>query len=207
MKKYVLLLLVCLVITTVARAQREKAYGDDKAFEKSDILLAAGASFGYFGFYGSYTSASIPIIVAVEYGLVKYVSLGGFVSYQSYAYSDTYRETIPPHNKVPYDYVYSAISMGVKGSFHVFPYLNDKFQTEIDDSRMDAYLTAYAGVSFHSYRELTSTGYTGYDKLVPRYFAGPGAGFRYMFINRFGAFAEAGVGAVGLTTIGVVYKL
>jgi len=111
MKKYVLLLLVCLVITTVARAQREKAYGDNKAFEKSDILLAAGASFGYFGFYGSYTSASIPVIVAVEYGLVKYVSLGGFVSYQSYAYSDTYQETIPPYNNVPYDYVYSAISM------------------------------------------------------------------------------------------------
>ena len=138
---------------------------------------------------------------------LKYVSLGGFVSYQSYAYSDTYQETIPPYNNVLYDYVYSAISMGLKGSFHVFPYLNDKFQTEIDDSRMDAYLTAYAGVSLHSYRELTSTGYTGYDKLVPRYIAGPGAGFRYMFINRFGAFAEAGVGAVGFTTIGVVYKL
>ena len=208
MKKFVLLLLVYLVITTSAQAQsRQSAYAKEKAYEQKDILLTAGASFGYSGFYGTYTSASVPIIVAVEYAFLKYVSIGGFVGYQSYSYTDTYQEALPPYTNVNYSYVYSAISLGLKGSFHVLPYLNDRFKTGIDDSRMDAYLTAYVGASFHSYREVTSTGYTGYDKLVPRYIVGPGAGFRYMFIDRFGAFAEAGVGAVGFTTVGVVYKL
>ena len=206
MKKYVLLLLACLVIAATTQAQRTKAYADDKAFEQKDILLTAGVSFGYFGFYGSYTSASVPVIVAVEYGAFKYVSRGGFVSYQSYSYSDTYQDANPPYTNVKYDYVYSTISLGLKGSFHVLPYLNDRFKAGIDDSKMDAYLTAYAGVALHSYQERTSTGYTGHDKLAPRYIVGPGAGFRYMFIDRFGAFAEAGVGAVGFTTIGVVYK-
>ena len=207
MKKYVLPLVACLVIAVAAQAQNSKAYGTDKAFEPKDLLLTAGVSFGYFGFYGSYTSASVPVIIAVEYGAFDYVSLGGFVSYQSYSYSSTYRESNPPYTNVKYDYMYSTISLGLKGSFHVLPYINDRFKTGIDDSKMDAYLTAYAGVAFHSYREVTSTGYAEYDKLAPRYIVGPGAGFRYMFVDRFGAFAEAGVGAVGFTTIGVVYKL
>ena len=206
MKKYAIVLVLCLVTTITVLAQRQNAYAQDKAYDAKDILLTAGVSFGYFGFYGNYTSASVPVIVAVEYGIHEYVSLGGFVGYQSYSYSDSYQDGVPPYNKVAYSYVYSAISLGLKGSFHVFPYINDRFQAGVDESRMDAYLTAYAGVSLHNYREVTSTGYSGYDRLVPRYIVGPGAGFRYMFFNSFGAFAEAGVGAVGFTTIGVVYK-
>lgn len=202
MSKYVLMVLACLIITITAQAQQQ-----EKAYEQKDLLLTAGVSFGYFGFYGGSTSASIPVIVAAEYALLEYVSIGGFVGYQRYTYTDVYRQGSPPYDKIKYTYVYSVISLGLKGSFHVFPYVNDRFNTGIDDSRMDAYLTAYLGASFHAYREISNTGYTDYDRFRPRYIIGPGAGFRYMFINSFGAFAEAGVGPVGFTTVGLVYKL
>ena len=177
--------------------------GND-AYEQGDIILGAAISFRYFVYYGGYSSASIPVLVSGEYGFHKYVSGGVFAGYQNYRYEDYYNQNKPPYS-VNYTYSYSSISVGVKGSFHVFPFINDQFNTKVDASRMDAYATAYIGNTFIQYN--TSSGYIRNDILKNRPIVGPGVGFRYTFTPMFGAFAEAGVGATGIATIGLALKL
>lgn len=182
-------------------------FSKDGAFAYGDTYIGIGASFGYFNFYGQYASASIPVVITAEYGLKKYVSLGGFLGIQSYTYENFYHDGIPPYTKVYYSYNCSAVSLGLKGSFHVFPYINDRYDARVDDSQMDAYITAVLGSSFHSYNETTSTGFTDYNRRTSRLVFGPSLGFRYMVTPRVGAFIELGVGAFGLSTAGVVFDL
>ena len=175
------------------------------AYEYGDILIGAGLSFGYFSYYGSYSSASIPLVVSGEYGFKKYFSLGGFLGVQNYKYSGFYYDGI--FSQIPYTYSCSAVSIGLKGSFHVFPFINDRYDARVDDSHMDAYITGFLGSSFHTYREVTSTGYAGYTQNMNRLVLGPSLGFRYMFSPQVGAFVELGVGAFGISTTGVSFNL
>jgi hypothetical protein len=184
-----------------------KSSARDGAYSYGDTYLSVGASFGYFNYYGKYASASVPVVLTAEYGLKKYISLGGFLGIQSYTYEDFYHDGLPPYTKVYYSYNCSAVSLGLKGSFHVFPYINDRYDARVDDSNMDAYITAVLGSSFHSYREVTSTGYADYSRRASRLVFGPSLGFRYMVTPRVGAFVELGVGAFGLSTAGVVFDL
>jgi len=62
------------------------------------------------------------------------------------------------------------------------------------------------GSTFHSYNEVTATGYN-YTTQRNRLVFGPSLGFRYMIAPRVGAFIELGVGAFGLSTGGVVFDL
>jgi len=179
----------------------------EKAYEVDDKILGLGVSFGYFRYYGKYVSASIPLIAHGEYAFHDYVSVGVFFGYQNYKYTDTYNEGSPPYTKVQYTYLYSVVAIGAKGSFHIFPYVNDRWNTGIDDSMMDAYATAFVGYSIHVYKEVTNTGYSEYDKLNNRPVFGPAIGFRYMFVPQVGAFAEAGVGPLGFTSAGVIFNL
>ena len=175
------------------------------AYEYGDILIGTGLSFGYFGYYGSYSSASVPLVLSAEYGLRKYFSLGGFLGVQNYKYTGFYYDGI--FAQVPYTYSCSAVSIGLKGSFHVFPFINDRYDARVDDSSMDAYITGFLGSSFHTYREVTSTGYAGYNQNMNRLVLGPSLGFRYMFSPQVGAFVELGVGAFGISTAGVAFDL
>jgi len=184
----------------------DSGYSRDGAFEFGDTYVGIGTSFGYFNFYGSYSSASVPVVVFAEYGLKKYISLGGFMGIQNYSYESFYHDGLPPYSKIYYSYNCSAVSLGLKGSFHVLPYINDRYDARVDDSQMDAYITAVLGSTFHSYNEVTATGYN-YTTQRNRLVFGPSLGFRYMIAPRVGAFIELGVGAFGLSTGGVVFDL
>lgn len=177
-----------------------KETSNSAAFEKGDLTLNAGFSFGLigygFGYYGS-RSFSVPITANVNYGISDEFSVGGYIGYYGVSYG-------PSDSR----YRLTNFSFGAQGTFHATPFMNEALDFDLDETKIDYYARLILG--FETFR-WTYNGKTFNDEYYSdtdgRVIFGPVIGVRYMFKPNIGVYAEGGRGAYGWLTLGASFKL
>lgn len=174
---------------------------NELAFQKGDLMLNAGFSFGLigygYGYYGS-RSFSVPITANVGYGVSDEISVGAYAGYYGVSYG-------PSGSR----YRLTNYSFGVQGTFHATPILNEALELDIDEKKFDYYAKLILG--FETFR-WTYNGKTFDDDFFrsntdSRAVFGPVLGVRYMFKPNIGFYVEGGRGAYGWLTLGASFKL
>jgi hypothetical protein len=225
MKKnlFTLILLCSLLFTGSAFAQ-------GGAYQKGDKLFNAGVSFGGYNYsYGSLGNRSggfIPVSAALEFGVHESISVGPYVGYASWKYSDSNKGAYRDANGNWVDYVYtntwrhSYISLGVRASWHYVPFLNEHLDLGINESKWDFYATLQAGLVFTRFNYSSTN--RNYDPNDPDWIEyerniqdasnrsypvlSPFLGFKYLFTPKIGVFVEGGRGLFGYGTLGLSAK-
>jgi len=162
-----------------------------KAFNKGDLLISAGFSFGYFGEYGlgGRRLGIIPTTASVEFAFSDYFSVGPYLGYASWTQT------------VGYNYNIQFISLGGRFSFHYLPLLVDIFDTDFDEEQLDFYLSLLSGIELQRATENIAVNNN-------TFIFGPVLGFRYLFNNKkTGIFFEGGRGNFGFATLGLTFRL
>jgi hypothetical protein len=169
-------------------------------FEKGDVLVNAGISFGLIGYsYAGYGNSSfaLPLNASVEFSINENLAVGPYLGYfsRSYSYSSTYRDK------------FSVMSFGGRLSFHASGFLNEKVGWKIDQDKWDIY--GYLFLGYENYKWKYDSDYSGIrtSNNAGRIVLGPVIGGRYFVSERFGLFAEVGRGTFGLMTIGASLKM
>jgi len=175
--------------------QQDTTISKDLSYNEGDLILQVGTSFGYYGYgyVGSRTGFTLPLTASVEYGITENISVGPYLGFARWSYEYT-----------DYKYSWTFISLGGRGSFHYLPYFNEIFESDLDESKYDFYLTLIAGIELRNYSTTYDT--DRYDNDVNVIF-GPVFGFKYYFNPSFSVFFEGGRGAFGYGNIGVSMKL
>ena len=184
MKKYILVVCVMMAVCWNATAQ----------YEKGDLAVNAGISFGLIGYgYGYYGSGSgfLPVSFSGEYSVNERFAVGAYVGYFGRSYNSG-------------DFRFTALSFGARGTFHASPFLREKLDWNISE-KLDVYGSVLLGVETLSwkYRDENISGY--YDNNS-RVILGPVLGIRYFFSPNFAAYFEGGRGAFGVGTLGITAK-
>ncbi len=154
-------------------------------------LVGGGLSLGYYnyGFSGSRSVSVPPLNAYYEFGFHEFITGGPFAGYGRWDYG--YQTS---------NYTWSFTHLGARGSFHVTRFLNEVFDNDIDEEKIDWYITIMSGIEVRSYN---STVYPDlYDNRM-RIFFGPIAGIRYYLGNNFAIYFEGGRGALGALSFGI----
>ncbi len=190
MKRFFLLLLaVSIIVPSSKIAAQKKSY-------QNENLIGAGISLGYYsyGFAGSRSMGVPPLSAYYEKGVHDYFTVGPFVGFARWSYSSSYAGD--------WKYSWTFINVGARGSFHATGFLNDILGMEMDEEKIDWYLTLLLGMEFRNYKD-DYGGHGGIHSNTSNFFIGPSAGVRYYVSDNFAIFAEGGRGALGALTFGV----
>lgn len=164
-------------------------------YEKGDITINAGFSFGLIGYgYGYYGDARgfLPLTANLEYSISENFSVGPYLGIYSRSYGAG-------------DYKFTAMSFGGRGTFHAGDFLNENLGMSINTEKLDIYGSVILG--FETYKwKYADNSFDGYYANGSRLIFGPVLGIRYLFSPAFGAFFEGGRGAFGYGTLGVSMK-
>ena len=211
MRKSLLLctLLTAALQTTFAQDQPAPAPAPDvvpaarQAYSKGDLTLSLGTSLNYLGngwsrSSGQRTGLPLPIILNADYGVHEIISVGGFASF--------YRSGL--ENSVFQSHRTVSMS-GVRATFHLTEFLNEKACTRLDPRKLDIYFGALAGFSVSRYSneweppfEPDRTSNTNVRLLKSTV-----AGLRYFVKPRVGLYVEGGSGQAGRLNFGVTMRL
>lgn len=164
---------------------------DGLAYQEGDKIFLAGISFGYYG-YGLAGTRSVslpPLTAALEFGIHEHFSVGPYIGYASWNYRG-----------FGADYGWDFLAVGARGSFHYVPLLNEALDLDLDEEKLDFYVTLLMGLEFQTY--------SGPDGILSsanntRFVFGPVLGFKYKFNDKLGVYFEGGRGAFGYGTLGV----
>ena len=189
---------------------------------KGSSYVSAGIGFNQFsssfgGYKGPYningwsSSSYFTISGQYEYGIHKYVGIGGFVGasfsgglnfYKGYVYNPDPLYVIAPYKRV---YRGFAIPIGVFGNFHFLQLIADKNGKSFAD-KMDV----YAGVSLGTGPSfaMVKRGYKDYydPRAGVLLYGGIHAGIRYYLKDNIGVYGELGYGQSVFNT-GITFKL
>lgn len=171
------------------------ASGAFAQYEKGDLTLNAGISFGLIGYgYGFAGSSSgfPPLSVNVEYSLNEMFAVGPYVGFFSRDYG-----TIK----------YNALSFGDRGTFHASGFLNENLDLDINEEKLDIYATLILGFETVGWKYDESLWGNQYNANSNSFIFGPVLGIRYNFNPNLGAFFEGGRGAFGYGTLGISVRL
>jgi hypothetical protein len=177
-------------------------FASQAQFEAGDNVLGVGVGIlgGYgVGWNGSDYSESPAINAHFDHGMGDLGpgiwGLGGYVGYKTASYKAHYL------NYYQYDYRYTWLIIGVRGTWHYNEWHGDKLDT------YGGLMLAYRGVNFKDH-----TDYGTYGYLNTYSYSGSGIGFsgflgaRYYFSDKIGAFGELGYGLTALQ-LGLAVKL
>jgi hypothetical protein len=157
--------------------------GFSQAYKQGDKLL--NATVGLNSGYGGLGGATIPLGISFEVGITEAISVGGFADYTSFKYSG-------------YDYGWSFLYFGGRGSYHVNELL------KITNDKLDVYGGLGLGYYTASYSGTANPLYTGaYGGSI--FFTGF-VGGRYYFTDKIGAVVELGGGGVSNFKVGATFK-
>ena len=160
-----------------------------QAYAQGDKILNVGFNLGTYnyGYYGS-RSGFLPINASFELAKTDKLSFGAYAGFASWKY------------KYLNDYGWNYIAFGAKGSFHYLPWLNETLELGMNEEKLDLYVSLLAGIEL---RRVTGEYGSSIYKNSVGLRLGPVLGVKYMFNPKFGAFFEAGRGALGYGNIGV----
>lgn len=181
----VTIILLCSVIS----------YGQDKAYEEGEKVLNVGVSLGYYGygFFGDRSGFALPLNAAFEYGFHEYISVGPYVGYArwNYEYNAGFGDT---------KYTWTFLAVGARGSFHYTEILNELTDGDINEEKVDLYVTLLLGMEFRSYKD--DSGFDYYDNDTA-FRLGPALGVRYLLSKNVGVYLEGGRGTFGWLNFGL----
>ncbi len=194
MKKTNLLLLVFALFFSSLNLSAE-----DKMSYRDHNILGVGISLGYYsyGYLGTRSVGIPPLSAYYELGVQDYITAGPFLGFARWSYS---------YATAASRYSWTFVNVGARGSFHLTGLMNDILGMEINEEKIDWYITLLAGMEFRNYSSDTGWAEGTYDN-TSRFFIGPSTGVRYYFSDSFAVFAEGGYGALGALTFGVSIKL
>ena len=159
-------------------------------------LFSAGISVGSYGYgwAGSRTIGFPPLSASLEIGLHEYITAGPFVGFNRWNYRHT-----------NWNYAWTFIHAGLRGSFHYTGILNELLDGDIDETKLDLYVTLMGGLQLRNYSSTTSGFGDHYSNQI-RLFVGPVAGARYYFSDNLAVFVEGGYGSLGALTGGLTVR-
>ena len=191
MKKTCLLLLVFVLFFSSLNLSAE-----DKMSYRDHKLFGAGISLGYLGtgYLGSRSIGVPPLSAYYEMGVHDYITAGPYLGFARWSYRYA--------GWGDYRYSWTFINVGARGSFHLTGFLNEIFSLEMDEEKIDWYVTLFAGMEFGRYSSSSDWAESTYSN-TSRFFIGPSTGLRYYISDNMAIFAEGGYGAYGAFTFGV----
>ncbi len=155
-------------------------------------IVSAGLSLNYnYGYIGSRSLVIPPVNSYAEIGLHEFVTAGPYVSYSKWDY--------PLQSR-------SFLNLGVRGSYHFSPMINDLLDGSIDEDQIDFYAAVLSGIEFRKYGTGEGLDRAGFRDNT-RLFVGPVAGVRFYFSDDLAVFSEVGRGALGAMTVGLSVRL
>lgn len=184
MKKYYLSILVCLSIFSFTSV---------KAVEKGDFVIQPSLNLGGFGYSGFSGGFNLGVTANLEYTVHDYVSVGGYVGYNSSI------------NSV---YSYSRIGFGARGIFHFWELIENATGSDLKSDKLDIYLPVHLGYHIYRFDSKYTNQYGGvYSPKSGQFRAGGGLGIRYYFNPSIAAALEVGAMEMSWAKIGVAIKL
>ncbi len=186
-------LLLILLLIGISVPSANLAAQDIQSYRDQN-LLGGGLSLGYYsyGYMGSRTMGMPPLSAYFETGVHDHITAGPFLGFARWSYR---------YASLNYNYSWTFINAGVRGSFHLTGFMNEIFGTEIDEEKIDWYFTLLAGLEFRQYSDSGNTT-LDYGNST-NFFLGPSAGVRYYITPPIAVFFEGGRGALGALTFGV----
>lgn len=181
MKKNYILGLACFIGLSLGQIDSFAQY------KTGDIILNPGIGLGYYYGGGSYASFAAGISVNAEFScILDEIAIGPYlaVTRRSYDY-------------VGYDYDYTFIDFGARGTYHFGKLL------KVSNDQFDPYAGVSLGFVATSNNYDGNNNYSSYDGRVQ---GGMYAGARYFFTDKFGVFGEVGVGIYPIF-LGLTFKL
>ncbi len=155
-------------------------------------LISAGVSINYnYGYIGSRSMLIPPSVAYFEVGVHEFITIGPFAAYSRWSYPTRTR---------------SFVNLGVRGSFHLSPLINDLLDGSIDERKIDFYASMISGIELRQYGASDTESVSDFLNNT-RFFLGPVAGVRYYFTDQLGVFSEVGRGALGAFTVGMSMRL
>ncbi|MEQ9167775.1 MAG: hypothetical protein RLO12_16060 [Fulvivirga sp.] len=174
------------------------AHAQDKAYEKGEKVLNVGISLGYYGYgyFGNRTGFTLPLNAAFEYGITEQISVGPYVGYARWAYE----YNVGAGNT---EYSWSFLAAGARGSFHYTEILNELTDGDINEEKVDLYVSLLIGLEFRSYKD--DSGFDYYDNDTA-FRLGANLGVRYLLSKNVGVYLEGGRGTFGWLNLGVTAR-
>lgn len=197
MKRLILGLLLS-ITSLVLYAQTENNNQENETVDYTGkILVGGGLSLGYYnyGFLGSRSISVPPLNAYIEYGVHEFITAGAFVGYGRWSYD--YLSTNS-------GYSWSFLNAGARGSVHITRFFNEVFGQDIDEEKIDWYISILGGLEIRGYN---STLYPDLYDNTTRVFLGPVTGVRYYLGNNFALYLEGGRGSLGYLTFGLSAKI
>lgn len=168
----------------------------NRAYNEGDKIFIAGISFGYYGYgyLGTRTVSLPPLTAALEFGIHENFSVGPYVGYASWKYKNS-----------GFNYGWDFFAVGARGSFHYVPLINDALDLDLDEEKLDFYVSLLLGLELQSYSGDNNNFYNYNNNTQFR--LNPVLGFKYKFNDKFGVYFEGGRGAFGYGTVGVAVHI
>jgi hypothetical protein len=195
-KIFTLALLIFTTSFAFAQNDQEVSSGN-AAYAKGDKIFQAGIGFGSFN-YGHAGTKSVglpPLTASVELGIHDHISVGPYLGYGSWKYSQTFYG-----NK--FNYSWNYLSVGVRGSFHYLPFLNEGLELGLDEEKFDFYASLALGLEKAKLKSDGEDEFYG-ESSATGFRLAPVLGFKYRFNEKFGTYLELGRGVLSVGSIGV----
>lgn len=108
--------------------------GFAQSHSAGNLFATGGIGVGHYGYHtGPFrTSIGLPVILNIDYGIMDYVSVGGY-------FGALFKDNS------------SAVGFGGRGSFHFWQLLNDKVSGDLMGDTFDIYGSVYTGGEVSGY--------------------------------------------------------
>jgi len=175
-------------------------------YEEGNMYLDIGVGAPRFGLVNNYlynsfgyNSYSIPVLVSnLEYGFTDLVSGGVYAGYSHYGWRWT--ETTGE-----WDERYSYLSLGFRGTFHIWNFINNNLELGLGLEELDFYASLMIGAQVESHSNQTPSSKATVRKT--RGYAGATVGGKYYFSPRTAVFLEGGYGSSSFGILGLTFKI
>ena len=163
----------------------------DKCFDKGDVLLNFGTSWGWFGSSWGWNNGTFftpNIFFSADIGVHEYVSVGPYVGAAFQKRNST---------------KFRGIGIGARGNFHWWQLLDDKVSKDLKQDQLEMYLTLYLGGQISGVKTNNAKSSTG------SFDGGSSLGFRYYprANGRVAVFTEWGRTPMGWGLAGAILRI
>lgn len=169
-------------------------------YQQGAIQIDPGLSFGLIGYgwgWAGTSSFALPIHASMSYHVTDRIGVGPYAGYMR----RTFRSTTGD-----WRHTNSVVSFGAQGIYHATPFLNETFDMNIDEDKIDWYVRVLLGYEVYNWNYDSSWGGVGATSSG-RVIFGPVFGIRYMLNPKIGLYGEGGRGAFGWLNLGVSINL
>jgi hypothetical protein len=181
--------LVAITVISLSLSFSAMAQAYDVGVNIFDVGIGFGKAYGNHSYrWGTFGyGAAVPVSASYEIGFHKYFSAGPYVAFATRSFETDYRQNF--------------FGFGAKGSFHYTSLLNYALDTNVDEDKLDLYLSFFLGAEFYSDND--NDRFDNASTLD----IGTVIGGRYLVDHNFSVFTELGYAPLAIWTIGLSLEL